>query len=80
MRRPWEDFHVGDIIKVKNNNQIPADCLILDIKGTNTQNSDNVAYVKGGPHAHSGETEIKKSCQNTQIKTSGSRLSDSKFV
>ena len=62
LRRPWEELHVGDIIKVKNNNQVPADCLILDIKGYKDQNSDSVAYVKGGPNSNNSETLIKKSC------------------
>jgi P-type E1-E2 ATPase len=32
VKRQWDDLHVGDIIKIKNNNLVPADCLILDIK------------------------------------------------
>jgi magnesium-transporting ATPase (P-type) len=80
-QRPWDELNVGDIIKIKKNNQVPADCLILDIKSNNNiQTPEPVCYVKGGRTAARGEAEIKKSCQNTQNKTGNSRLSDSKFV
>ena len=76
LQRPWDDLNVGDIIKIKSGNLIPADSLILDIK--QSQSGDPVCYVKGAPF-QTEDTEIKRSCQNTQNKT-GSRLSDSKFV
>jgi magnesium-transporting ATPase (P-type) len=80
MQRQWEDLQVGDIIKIKNGQQLPADCLILDIKGGGNNNAaEQLCYIKGGPSVVNGESETKKSCQNTQNKT-GSRLSDSKFV
>ena len=83
--RPWDDLQVGDIIKIKKNNQAPADCLILDIKGGSKSDgqsgSETVCYLKGGPQmSNHGETDVKKSCQNTQNKTGSSRMSDSQFV
>ena len=67
--RPWDDLQVGDILKIKKNNQVPADCLILDIKGSKGDGqggTEPVCYLKGGPQtSNHGETDVKKSCQNT---------------
>lgn len=61
MKRPWEDLHVGDIIKINKNCQVPADCLILDIKNP-IQQTDAVCYVRGGPYTLTDECELKRSC------------------
>lgn len=54
---------MGDILRIQNNQEIPADCLILDIKTTTS--TEPICYVKGSPSALKGETEAKRPCQNT---------------
>ena len=42
----WTSIQTGDIIKVKQNQEIPCDALILDIVGS--KSSDQTCNMKGG--------------------------------
>lgn len=62
----------GAIIKVKNGQEFPADCLILDIAGVIGQK----CYVSSGPFDESSGTIYKKSYSATSNKAGSSQHND----
>lgn len=44
----WADIKPGYIIKVRSGQEFPADCLILDIQGSNGSTAQK-CYVTSGP-------------------------------
>lgn len=71
----WENILPGDIIKIKENQEFPADVLILDV----VSNNDHTCYVLGSQHEETNLPVLKKSCEGTQNKT-GMRISNSQFI
>jgi len=64
-REYWKNVHVGDVLKIKNNDQIPVDVLILS-----TSDSDGGCYVE--TKNLDGETNLKVKqalkCSSTYIR------------
>ena len=60
----WSEVKPGHIIRVKNGQEFPADCLILDIKGLGGQK----CYVTSGPFDDSTGIIQKKSYSSTSNK------------
>ena len=73
---PWESLRMGDIIKVKENEEFPADVLILD--SINSSN-DHKCYVRGGISDDFNVPSIKKACEGTYNRP-GMKMSSRKFV
>ena len=73
----WADIQCGDIIKIKMNQEIPCDALILDIVGSKSGNQ--TCYTRGGLFDDDSNPSLKRSYQGTMNKT-GQRIQASKFV
>jgi len=73
----WASIQCGDIIKIKMNQEIPCDALILDIVGSKTSNQS--CYTRGGLFDDDSNPSLKRSYQGTMNKT-GQRISAAKFV
>ena len=63
----WASIQCGDIIKIKMNQEIPCDALILDIVGSKTSNQS--CYTRGGLFDDDGNPSLKRSYQGTMNKT-----------
>lgn len=72
-RTKWKDVKVGDIIKIQENEWIPADILLLA-----TSNEKQEAYVE--TMALDGETNLKVKFPHIEISKSISRVSDLKNI
>ena len=57
----WETIMPGDIIKLTENQEFPADCLILDV----VSNVDHSCYVLGSQHEETSLPVLKKACEGT---------------
>jgi len=73
----WASIQCGDIIKIKMNQEIPCDALILDIVGSKTSNQ--CCYTRGGLFDDDSNPSLKRSYQGTMNKTR-QRISAAKFV
>lgn len=73
----WASIQCGDIIKIKMNQEIPCDALILDIVGSKSANQ--CCYTRGGLFDDDSNPSLKRSYQGTMNKT-GQRISAAKFV
>ena len=73
----WTNIYTGDIIKIKQNQEIPCDALILDIVGS--KSSSQTCNMRGGLWDDFRNPTPKCSYQGTMNKT-GTHISDSKFV
>ena len=73
----WGSLATGDIIKVKQNQEVPADVLILDIFGA--KSAEQTCYSRGGFLDINNNPLLKRSYKGTLTKT-GPNLSYSKFV
>lgn len=73
----WARIQCGDIIKIKMNQEIPCDALILDIVGSKSANQ--TCYTRGGLFDDDTNPSLKRSYQGTMNKT-GQRIQASKFV
>ena len=73
----WASIQIGDIIKVKNNQEMPCDALILNIVGS--KHEDQTCYMRGSMWDDSKQIHRKRSYQGTMNRTN-SHISDSKFV
>lgn len=73
--RTWSNLYSGDIIKIKKNQEFPADCLILDVTGS----QDHKCFVRGGLFNDVSMPALKKSYQGTQNKT-GMKMTEKQFV
>lgn len=65
----------GDIIKVYEDQEFPADVLILDA----VSHLEHRCYVRGGINEDINIPTMKRSCEGTQNKT-GMKISTSQFV
>jgi magnesium-transporting ATPase (P-type) len=63
--KSWNSIVPGDIIKVKENEEFPADVLILDA----VSNQNHKCYVRGGINEDINMPTLKKSCEGTSNKT-----------
>lgn len=75
-QRTWESLKPGDIIKVKDNEEFPADCLILD---SSNPGNDHKCFVRGGIHDDFNIPTLKRSHEGTCNKT-GMKMSPTKYV
>jgi magnesium-transporting ATPase (P-type) len=57
----WESIMPGDIIKIGENQEFPADVLILDV----VSNMDHICYVLGSQHEETSLPALKKACEGT---------------
>lgn len=73
----WGSLQTGDIVKIKQNQEVPADVLILDIFGSKT--AEQTCYARGGFLDYNNNPLMKRSYKGTLTKT-GANLSYSKFV
>ena len=73
----WASIQTGDIIKVRQNQEIPCDALILDIVGSRA--GSQTCYMRGGLWDDPRDPVPKASYQGTMNKT-GNRISDARFV
>ena len=73
----WASIQTGDIIKVKQNQEIPCDALILDIAGS--KSGTQTCSMRGGLWNDFRNPTPKCSYQGTSNKT-GTHISDAKFV
>jgi magnesium-transporting ATPase (P-type) len=74
--RTWESLKPGDIIKVKEDEEFPADVLILD---SITSSNDHKCYVIGGPTDDFNKPSLKRACEGTYNRH-GMKMSSTKFV
>lgn len=74
--RTWESLKPGDIIKIKENEEFPADVLILD---SSNHSNDHKCYVSGGFTDDFNVPTLKKAHEGTQNKT-GMKMAATKFV
>ena len=73
----WASIQIGDVIKVKNNQEMPCDALILNI--VNSKQEEQTCCQQGSMWDDASKQHIKKSYQGTMNKTNN-QISDSKFV
>jgi hypothetical protein len=73
----WGSIQTGDIIKIKSNQEIPCDALILNIVGSKLDHQ--TCYQRGSLWDDPKAPTLKRSYQGTMNKT-GSYVSDSKFA
>ena len=73
----WGSIQIGDVIKVKNNQEMPCDALILNIVGSRQE--EQTCYQRGSMWDDAKKINLKKSYQGTMNKTNN-HISDSKFV
>ena len=73
----WAQIRCGDIIKIKMNQEIPCDALLLDIVGSKSANQ--TCFTRGGLFDDDSAPSLKRSYQGTMNKT-GQRIQASKFV
>ena len=73
----WGSLQTGDIIKIKSNQEIPCDALILNIAGS--KSFFQTCYQKGSLWDDAKAPSLKTSYQGTMNK-SETYISDSKFV
>lgn len=72
----WESLRPGDIIKVRENEEFPADVLILD---SISSSNDHKCYVRGGVTDDFNAPILKKACEGTYNRP-GMKMSSRKFV
>jgi len=70
----WENLKPGDIIKVKDGQELPVDVLILE-----TSDPEHKCYTRGGFGQDDQITNIKHSCEGT-INKARKQLTPSQFV
>jgi hypothetical protein len=75
-QRSWDSLKPGDIIKIKEGEEFPADCLILDAIN---QANDHKCYVRGGFTDDFNVPTMKRSHEGTCNKT-GMKMSSTKYV
>ena len=73
--KTWDSLQTGDIIRIHENEEFPADVLILDA----VSNHDHKCFVRGGFNEDINIPTLKKSCDGTSNKT-GMKISTSKFI
>ncbi len=74
--RNWASLKPGDIIKVREDEEFPADVLILDsISSLN----DHKCYVRGGYNDEFSVPTLKRACEGTYNRH-GMKMSSTKFV
>lgn len=74
--RSWASLKPGDIIKVREDEEFPADVLILDsISSLN----DHKCYVRGGYKDEFSTPTLKRACEGTYNRH-GMKMSSTKFV
>ena len=60
--KSWESLRPGDVIKVLEDEEFPADVLILD---SISSNNDHKCYVRGGVNDDFNIPTLKKACEGT---------------
>ena len=74
--RSWASLKPGDIVKIKEDEEFPADVLILD---SITSLNDHKCYVRGGYTDDFSTPSLKKACEGTYNRH-GMKMSSTKFV
>ncbi|CDW78012.1 adenylate and guanylate cyclase catalytic domain containing protein [Stylonychia lemnae] len=76
-KRTWSTLQPGDIIRVTENEEFPADVLILDVI---SKSNNHQCFVRGGSINECDNNIIKRSCEGTQNKTPGITIPPMQFV